>query len=173
MVQGRWREVVQRCRSLTAADTAAALTASSYHVLGLAKLKMYAEAAAELAKLGDLDDPTWAGGKSHGGEGSRGLAARRAARPPARPPAARQKWASLLPQPALLCTRSQCMYCQRVLCLRPPLLCRRRLAGALCAALAGGGATWAGGAAAGLAGPALLAAGLVQAAAGGTGSSGR
>lgn len=58
--------MVNRCRSFTATDTAAALAATAYHVLGLAKLRMVAEAAAELAKLGDLDDPQYAASKSHG-----------------------------------------------------------------------------------------------------------
>lgn len=57
---------MQRCRSLTATDIAAALSAAAYHVLGLAKLKMYADAAAELGKLGDLDDPQYWASKSLG-----------------------------------------------------------------------------------------------------------
>jgi tetratricopeptide (TPR) repeat protein len=55
-VQGRWLEVAKRCNSTTAVDTATALTVVTYHVLALLKLKMHDQAAAELGKLGNLED---------------------------------------------------------------------------------------------------------------------
>ncbi|GAB4820163.1 hypothetical protein N2152v2_007209 [Parachlorella kessleri] len=52
--------------AFTSSDLAAALSVTAYHVVALAKLRVYGEAAAELAKLGDLDDPQYLPNKGQG-----------------------------------------------------------------------------------------------------------
>ena len=73
--QGRWREVVQRARAATATNTATALRVGTWSILALTKLGMVDDAAAEMAKLGSLEDPAFLGSRAQVGCDHGGLAA--------------------------------------------------------------------------------------------------
>ena len=59
VLQGRWRDVVERTRAYKNDPTGSALTLAGWHIFGLAKLRMYREAEAALIGLGDDRAPQY------------------------------------------------------------------------------------------------------------------
>lgn len=53
-VQGRWRDAVATCRSLTPSDRPCQLALTAFHVLALIKLQQFGDAAKELGQVPEL-----------------------------------------------------------------------------------------------------------------------